>query len=106
MQNTYFIASATLETPSVSWTGLLPIIILAGAAVLLLTIYSLVPNQLTDKQLTIYTCMASLGSFISAIPLWVRVQDESEGPFSTVSGAFGIDGFSIFMPICPKLLAN
>lgn len=97
MQNTYFIASATLETPSVSWTGLLPIIILAGAAVLLLTIYSLVPNQLTDKQLTIYTCMASLGSFISAIPLWVRVQDESKGPFSTVSGAFGIDGFSIFM---------
>ena len=97
MQNTYFIASATLETPSVSWTGLLPIIILAGAAVLLLTIYSLVPNQLTDKKLTTYTCMASLGSFISAIPLWVRVQDESKGPFSTVSGAFGIDGFSIFM---------
>ena len=97
MQNTYFITHASLETPSVSWTGLLPIIILAGAAVLLLTIYSLVPNQLTDKQLTIYTCMASLGSFISAIPLWVRVQDESKGPFSTVSGAFGIDGFSIFM---------
>ena len=97
MQNTYFIARASLETPSVSWTGLLPIIILAGAAVLLLTIYSLVPNQLTDKKLTTYTCMASLGSFISAIPLWVRVQDESKGPFSTVSGAFGIDGFSIFM---------
>ena len=97
MQNTYFITHASLETPSVSWTGLLPIIILAGAAVLLLTIYSLVPNQLTDKKLTTYTCMASLGSFISAIPLWVRVQDESKGPFSTVSGAFGIDGFSIFM---------
>ena len=97
MQNTYFIAHASLETPSVSWTGLLPIIILAGAAVLLLTIYSLVPKQLTDKKLTMYTCMASLGSFISAIPLWVRVQDESKGPFSTVSGAFGIDGFSIFM---------
>ena len=97
MQNIALIASGTLQTPSVSWTGLLPLIILAGAAVFLLTICSLVPSRITNQQLTIYTCAAAIGSLIAAIPLWLKVLDESKGPFSTLSGAFGIDGFSIFL---------
>jgi len=97
MQNIALIASGTLQTPSVSWTGLLPLIILAAAAVFLLTICSLVPSRITNQQLTIYTCAAAIGSLIAAIPLWLRVLDESKGPFSTLSGAFGIDGFSIFL---------
>ena len=97
MQNIALIASGTVQTPSVSWTGLLPLIILAGAAVFLLTICSLVPSRITNQQLTIYTCAAAIGSLIAAIPLWLKVLDESKGPFSTLSGAFGIDGFSIFL---------
>jgi len=92
-----FIASNSLQTPSVSWSGLLPAIILAAAAILLLTICSLTPIKITNQQLTIYTCVAAVGSLVATIPLWLRVQDESRGPFSTISGAFGIDGFSLFV---------
>jgi len=97
IQNMSFIASNSLQTPSVSWSGLLPAIILAAAAILLLTICSLTPIKITNQQLTIYTCVAAVGSLVATIPLWLRVQDESRGPFSTISGAFGIDGFSLFV---------
>ena len=96
-QNIALIASETLQTPSVAWVGLLPLIILAAAAVFLLTICSLIPSRITNQQLTIYTCAAAIGSLIASIPLWLRIHDESKGPFSTLSGAFGIDGFSIFL---------
>ena len=97
IRETFLVAAETLHMPSVSWTGLLPVIILSAAAVLLLTICSLVPKQITPRILMGYTCSAATASLIATIPLWIRVQDKSDGPYTTLSGGFSIDGFSLFV---------
>ena len=112
MKQITLLASQSIQTPSVAWTGLLPIVILAAAAVLLLTICSLFPDRITTKLLSIYTALASLAALITTFPLWGKVQNSSEGPYSTLAGAFGIDGFSLFVTmlittiviiVCPLL---
>ena len=97
MKQMTLLALQSIQTPSVAWTGLLPIIILAAAAVLLLTICSLFPDVITTKVLSTYTATASLAALIATFPLWDKVQNSSEGPYSTLAGAFGIDGFSLFV---------
>ena len=91
------LAHESIQTPSVSWTGLLPIIILATAGVLLLTICSLFPERVTNKFASVYTQLAAVAALSSTFSLWDKVQSKSEGPYSTLAGAFGIDGFSIFV---------
>ena len=85
------LAHESIQTPSVAWTGLLPIIILAAAGVVLLTICSLFPEKATNKFASIYTQLAALAALSSSFPLWDKVQNKSEGPYSTLAGAFGID---------------
>tara|TARA_B100000073_G_scaffold218511_1_gene181791 strand:+ start:7083 stop:8600 length:1518 start_codon:yes stop_codon:yes gene_type:complete len=112
MKQMTLLALQSIQTPSVAWTGLLPIIILAAAAVLLLTICSLFPDVITTKVLSTYTATASLAALIATFPLWDKVQNSSEGPYSTLAGAFGVDGFSLFVTmlitiiviiVCPLL---
>ena len=91
------LAHESIQTPSVAWTGLLPIIILAAAGVLLLTICSLFPEKVTNKFASVYTQLAAVAALSSTFSLWEKVQNKTEGPYSTLAGAFGIDGFSIFV---------
>jgi NADH-quinone oxidoreductase subunit N len=91
------LAHESIQTPSVAWTGLLPIIILATAGVLLLTICSLFPERVTNKFASVYTQLAASAALSSTFFLWDKVQNKSEGPYSTLAGAFGVDGFSIFV---------
>lgn len=91
------LAHESIQTPSVAWTGLLPIIILASAGVLLLTICSLFPEKVTNKFASVYTQLAAVAALSSTFSLWDKVQNKTEGPYSTLAGAFGIDGFSIFV---------
>ena len=91
------LAHESIQTPSVAWTGLLPIIILAAAGILLLTICSLFPEKVTNKFASVYTQLAAVAALSSTFSLWDKVQNKSEGPYSTLAGAFGVDGFSIFV---------
>ena len=91
------LAHESIQTPSVAWTGLLPIIILATAGILLLTICSLFPEKVTNKFASVYTQLAAVAALSSTFSLWDKVQNKSEGPYSTLAGAFGVDGFSIFV---------
>lgn len=91
------LAHESIQTPSVAWTGLLPIIILATAGVLLLTICSLFPERVTNRFASVYTQLAASAALSSTFFLWDKVQNKSEGPYSTLAGAFGVDGFSIFV---------
>lgn len=100
--------STGLRVPSVEWVALLPVIILALGALLLITLSSLIRRRPARGVFALYTVAVSLAAFIASTPLWARVQGwdrlfwfdlhpDQIGPFSTVGEAVGVDGFSLFI---------
>ena len=71
----------------------MPLLILTGAALVLLTITSVVHDRLPRWFFAMYAAAAGLGTVIAAIPVWLRVTDDDRGPYATIEGAFGVDGF-------------
>jgi NADH-quinone oxidoreductase subunit N len=103
--------ATSVRIPSIEWWGLLPVVILAVGALILLTVASLARGHLFRGFFAIYTVVVAGAAIVASLPVWARVQGWSEiwgielthpsgtGPFSTVGGAVGIDGFSIFMTV-------
>jgi len=99
-----------LPTPSVEWEALAPLIILMAGALLLLTITSLVKRKLHGFYAA-YTIAVAVAAMVAVLPVWARVQgwprllwidlthDDGTGPFSTVGGAVGVDGFMLFVTV-------
>ena len=89
------------DIPEVAWSGLMPLLIMAGGAVLLITVMSVFKDSLPDWFAAASTAAIGIGTIVAAIPLWVRVQDTADdgGPdvFATLNDAYGVDGFSIFL---------
>ena len=90
-------ATNSLETPSVAWSTLLPMLILIGGAVVLMVLAALLPRQTKLGWHALVTIAVALGSIAAVIPLWDRVQED--GAMSVVSGAVGVDGFSLFLTV-------
>lgn len=90
-------AEAPIETPDIAWSGLLPVTILAVGPVLMLTVASLVKGRLRSEAWAAVTIAIAVGAMASAYPLWERIQDPDEGPFTVVAGSLGVDGFSVFL---------
>lgn len=109
-----------IQTPSIDWVALLPLIILAAGAVLLLTFASLLHRPLFRGFYASYTAVVSIAAAVAVLPVWARVQGWSQlgwieldhpdgvGPFSTVAGAVGVDGFGLFVTvvICGAVLVG
>jgi NADH-quinone oxidoreductase subunit N len=85
--------------PEIAWSGLMPLLILSGAALLLLTVTSIAHGKIPGWFHAVYTGLAGVATIVASIPLWRRVTDLDRGPFSTVDGAFGVDGFSVFLTV-------
>src|SRR5690606_29449667 len=68
-----------------------------GAALVLLLASALVSWLRSTTFYTTLTCLAGIGTVVAVVPLWREVQDPERGPFSTIAGAVGVDGFSLFM---------
>ena len=95
--------------PVVDWAALIPLIVLALGGLLLLTFASLLRGRVGLGFFTAWTAGVGLAAFVTAVPLWARVQGWSEGlwwwdpadtpsgPFSTLGGALGVDGFSVLL---------
>ena len=60
---------------------------------------SFVRSRRSTVGYTVFTCLVALGAIGAAIPMWREVQDADRGPFSTLAGAVGVDGFSVFMTV-------
>jgi NADH-quinone oxidoreductase subunit N len=88
-----------IESPGVDWLAVSPVLILAGAALLLMLISSFVKSRTAVAGYTAVTCVAALGVIGVAVPLWREAQDPDRGPFTTFEGAVGIDGSSIFLTV-------
>ncbi|HEY8548237.1 MAG TPA: NADH-quinone oxidoreductase subunit N [Acidimicrobiales bacterium] len=88
-----------IVTPHVDWWALGPVLALVGGALLLLLLTSFVRSRLFPGAYALITSIAGLAAIGLAIPLWRRVQDADRGPFSTLEGAIGVDGFSVFATV-------
>lgn len=88
---------STFEAPSIDWWALTPQMILIGAALSIMLITSLSPKPVPGWVSTFITVSAAIAAGVVAWWLWNDVLDD--GPSSTVAGAFGVDGFSLFFTI-------
>ena len=88
-----------IDTPTVDWAAEAPLLVLVGGALLLMLASAFVRSRRSTVGYTVFTCLVALGSIGAAVPLWREVQDPDRGPFSTLGGAVGIDGFSLFMTV-------
>ena len=96
--------------PTVDWWGLLPLLILLVGGLLMLTFSSFLRGRAPKGLFATVTIVIAAAAAISALPLWSRVHSTDSilwfhlnhaqtGPFSTVGGAVGVDGFSLFITI-------
>lgn len=91
-------SEVAVTTPSVDWWGVMPLLLLAAPAMVLLHASSLLPRVFRGFYTAATIAIATVaGGF--ALALWSRVTDPERGPFSTLGGAFGVDGFSVFVTV-------
>ena len=86
---------AQVDLPDIQWLPLIPHMVMAGSAVVLLTIVSLAGRRLPTWFASAWTVAAGLGVLATAFPVWIRVSQW--GPHSTIAGSIGVDGFSVFI---------
>ena len=86
---------AQANIPDIQWLPLIPHIVMAGAAVVLLTIVSVAGRWLPAWFASAWTAAAGLAVLATAIPVWIRVDQEGES--STIAGSIGVDQFSVFL---------
>lgn len=88
-----------IEHADVEWSTLVPLLVLVGAALTLMTITAVTRSRPFAGFYAAFTSVAAIAAAVSAVPLWNRVQDAERGPFTALSGALGVDGFSVFLTI-------
>ncbi|WP_420435270.1 NADH-quinone oxidoreductase subunit N [Candidatus Poriferisocius sp.] len=86
---------AQADIPDIQWLPLIPHLVMAGAAVVLLTIVSVAGRWLPKWFPAAWTVAAGLAVLATAIPVWMRAWEW--GPHSVVAGSIGVDGFSVFI---------
>ena len=88
-----------IDTPAVDWWAVGPTLVLVGGALVMLLVSCFVTSRKATIGYTIFTCAVAIGAVVASIPLWIKVQDSDRGPFSTMAGAVGVDGFSVFLTV-------
>ena len=88
-----------IDTPHVDWWALGPMLALVGGALLLMLLTSFVRSRLFPGAYALITSASAITAIGLAIYLWNRVQDSDRGPYSTLDGALGVDGFSVFATV-------
>jgi NADH-quinone oxidoreductase subunit N len=82
----------TIVVPSISYWGLAPILILAGAALVFLVASAMATDPLPSALWPTLSIGAGLASGVVSMVLWHRVQ--THGAWSSMDGALISDGFS------------
>jgi len=67
------VAQLPVQTPSVDWVGLLPVLFPAAGALLWLLVRSLLPSRLTFATLdAVWTFVSAVAGVIAVVVLWQR----------------------------------
>jgi NADH-quinone oxidoreductase subunit N len=88
-----------IDGVDVAWTALAPMLTLIGGALLLLVADSISSRKPLRSVYALFTTVTAAGAIAFSVPLWDRVQDPDQGPFSTLGQAIGVDGFSVFATV-------
>jgi NADH-quinone oxidoreductase subunit N len=86
-----------IVSPSVEWFALSPMLVLLGGTLVLLMASVLVPAMARRHVYSLITVALAGAAIVLSFINWNDVRDS--GAKSLVSGAIGLDGFSIFMTI-------
>ncbi len=85
----------TLDTPGIAWGALSPFLILVGGATLLLGAGGLLPRRSKVGWPALVTVTAAAAAIVACVLLWRDLPDT--GARTVVSGAYAVDGFSLFL---------
>lgn len=89
-------ATDAIAGPPLDWAAVSPLLVLTGAALLLLVVSTLTSARPGRGTYAAVTVLASAFAIGSAGALWARVTDAERGAFTTAAGALTVDGFSVF----------
>jgi len=89
---------AQLQTPSIDWAALGPLMVLFGGASVLIVMSGLLPREPFRGAWAWLTVLIGLGTAAAAIPLWFDVTGDGQ-PRAILSRALYIDGFSVFLTV-------
>ena len=87
-------AALAVPTPEVVWWGLIPVIVLSGSALLMLTAASL-PWRMPAWLASTWTVAAGIAVVVAVFPMWARIQDD--GPLAFLGSAVAVDGSTLFV---------
>ena len=88
-----------IATPEIEWFTTLPLLVLVGSALAIMTLTAVTRHRLFEGFYPLVTSVAAIAAAVCTWPIWDRVQDPDHGPFTALAGAVGVDGFSVFMTV-------
>jgi NADH-quinone oxidoreductase subunit N len=93
------------DRPGIDWWGIMPLLLLAAPAMVLLHVSSLLRKVFAGFY-ALATIVIALAAGGFAIGLFWRVNDDDHGPFAVLHGAVGVDGFSVYvtMLLCASVI--
>jgi NADH-quinone oxidoreductase subunit N len=89
-------AGPPIKTPPIAWHALAPMLILIAGAVLLLGTSAMSRRRSIPGVYALATVVIAFFAMFAAVPLWREVTDPARGPYTAISGAVAVDGFSVF----------
>jgi NADH-quinone oxidoreductase subunit N len=88
---------AKIRTPHIDYLSILPVLIMMGGAVLLVTVSSLFRQVMGVSSATLITVVTAVATLVAALFQWHHVT--TRGAQVTIAGAIAYDGFSVFIQI-------
>jgi NADH-quinone oxidoreductase subunit N len=88
-------SAPTIHTPHVDYLSILPMLIMMGGALALMTVSSVFRKVLGVGTGTLVASAVSVAALVAAIFQWDQVS--THGPQVTIAGAIAFDGFDVFI---------
>jgi NADH-quinone oxidoreductase subunit N len=90
-------AAPTIHVPHIDYLSILPMLIMMGGALALMTVTSLFRRVRTVGLGTATAAVVSVAALVAALYQWDSVS--THGPQVTIAGAIAFDGFDVFIQI-------
>lgn len=98
VQKLFVLGQYQLETPSVDWAALSPLLVMGVVPILFLTLWSLLSDKLPRRTPSIVSVVAGVGTFIAVCCQWKRLNELGEASsVVTLANAYGIDAMALLL---------